>query len=117
MTATTFCIAATAVQIRPSNGIDRTAWMTPPVTMLAVPIVSSTKPQKIPPCIRPARQSLNIFVWTRANSTSPTNRRGMSPSGRGWDWTGFAATNTRRWRAIAMTNTAAAPQNTTKTAG
>ena len=35
--------------------------MIPPVTMLAVPIVSSTKPQKIPACITAAPGSLNIF--------------------------------------------------------
>ena len=48
--------------------------MRPPVTMLAVPIVSRTKPQKMPACISPARQSLNIFVWTKAYSISPPNR-------------------------------------------
>ena len=35
-----------------------TAWMSPPVTMLAVPIVRRTKPQKMPACIRPARDVL-----------------------------------------------------------
>ncbi len=43
-----------------------TAWTSPPVTTLAVPIVSSTKPQKMPKCISPARRSLNIFVWRKA---------------------------------------------------
>ncbi len=64
--ATTFCIALMAAQIAPSSGALRAAWMTPPVTMSAVPMVSSTKPQKIPACIRPARGSLNILVWTNA---------------------------------------------------
>ena len=57
--------------------------MSPPVTMLAVPIVSSTKPQKIPACISPARGSLNIFVWTNAYSTRPPSRRGSLANGRG----------------------------------
>ena len=56
--------------------------MTPPVTMSAVPIVSRTKPQKIPACIRPARGSLNIFVWTKAYWTSPTSRAGTLANGR-----------------------------------
>ncbi len=51
ITATMFCIALMSVQRIPSAGILRTVWMIPPVTMLAVPIVSSTKPQKIPACI------------------------------------------------------------------
>ena len=51
--------------------------------MFAVPIVSRTKPQKIPACISPARQSLNIFVWTNAYSISPPNRRGISAERRG----------------------------------
>ncbi len=66
MTATTFCIALMSVHSSPSNGIDRTSSMIPPVTTLAVPIVSSTKPQKMPACISPARTSLNIFVWMNA---------------------------------------------------
>ena len=57
--------------------------MRPPVTMLAVPIVSRTKPQKMPACISPARQSLNIFVWTNAYSIRPANRRPISPNGLG----------------------------------
>ena len=48
--------------------------MIPPVTMLAVPMVSSTKPQKMPACMIPARGSLNIFVWTKAYSTRPDER-------------------------------------------
>ena len=83
ITATTFCIALTAAQRRPSNGIDSTAWMTPPVTMLAVPIVRSTKPQKMPACMSPARGSLNIFVWTKAYWIRPANRAGMSANGLG----------------------------------
>ena len=66
MTATTFCMALTSVQRRPSNGIETIAWMIPPVTMFAVPIVSSTNPQKMPACMRPARGSLNILVWRNA---------------------------------------------------
>ena len=62
ITATMFCIAEIAAQIAPSSGHDRTVSMTPPVTMFAVPIVRRTKPQKMPACISPARQSLNIFV-------------------------------------------------------
>jgi hypothetical protein len=64
ITATTFCIPLTRVHSRPSNGIDTTASISPPVTMLAVPIVSRTKPQKIPAWSQPARQSRNIRVWT-----------------------------------------------------
>ena len=71
MTATTFCIALTSAHSRPSNGIEMTAWMSPPVTMFAVPIVSRTKPQKMPACISPARASLNIFVWTKAYRIRP----------------------------------------------
>jgi hypothetical protein len=115
ITATVFCIALTKVQITPSNGIDRTCSTIPPVTTLAVPIVSRTKPQKMPACIRPARQSLNIFVWMKAYSMRPTNRRGMSANGLGPSTR--AAANTRRWRAMASTNSAAAPQNSGKTSG
>ncbi len=89
--------------------------MSPPVTMLAVPIVSRTKPQKMPACIRPARASLNIFVWTKAYWISPTNRVGMSANGLGP--LARTAANTRRWRAIARQKKAAAPQKTGKTSG
>ena len=64
-----------APRAAPSSGIERTAWMSPPVTMLAVPIVSRTKPQKMPACISPARRSLNIFVWTNAYSIRPGEPR------------------------------------------
>ena len=113
MTATTFCIALISAHSRPSNGIDRTCWMIPPVTMLAVPIVSSTKPQKMPACIRPASASLNILVWTNAYSTRLTNRAGSRSNG----CDGRATAKTRRWRAIASRKNAAAPQNTRKTSG
>ena len=65
ITATTFCIAATAAHSAPSNGIDTTAWIRPPVTVLAVPIVSRMKPQKIPKCMIPARRSRNIRLWAK----------------------------------------------------
>ena len=91
--------------------------MIPPVTTLAVPIVSRTKPQKIPACISPARQSLNIFVWMTAYSMRPTSRAPIWPNGRGCSTAGRAAAKTRRWRAIARTKTTAAPQKTTKTSG
>src|SRR4051795_8974474 len=81
----------------PSNGTLRTAWIRPPVTTLAVPIVSSTKPQKMPACIRPARGSLNILVWTKAYSTSPPSRS----SGRSTGAAGWSAARTRRLRAKA----------------
>ena len=113
MTATTFCIALMSAHSRPSNGIDRTCWMIPPVTMLAVPIVSSTNPQKMPACIRPARASLNILVWTKAYSTRPTIRAGTFANG----CDGRATAKTRRWRAIARRKNAAAPQNTMNTSG
>ena len=45
----------------------------PPVTMLAVPTVSRTKPQKIPRASA-GRASLNILVWMNAYSIRPTNR-------------------------------------------
>ena len=64
MTATTFCIALTATHSAPSNGIETIAWIRPPVTMLAVPTVSRTKPQKIPACSSPAARSRNIRVCT-----------------------------------------------------
>ena len=115
MTATTFCIALTRAQSSPSNGIDSTCSITPPVTTFAVPMVSSTKPQKMPACIRPARASLNIFVWMNAYWTSPTNRRGMSANGLG-PWARTAA-KTRRWRAIARQKNTTAPQNRGKTSG
>ena len=103
ITATTFCIAEIAAQSAPSNGIDRTVSISPPVTMFAVPIVSRTKPQKIPACMSPARQSWNIFVWTNAYSISPANRAPIWPSGAGWAAAGVVAAKTRRWRAIART--------------
>ena len=115
ITATVFCIALIAVQIRPSNGIDRICSMTPPVTTFAVPIVSRTKPQKMPACISPARQSLNILVWMNAYWISPPKRRGISANGLGPSTR--AATKTRRWRAIASTKIAMAPQNRGKTSG
>jgi hypothetical protein len=74
MTATMSCMARTAAQTAPPAGIRRTASMMPPVTMLAVPRVRRTKPQKIPKCISPARTSLNILVWTKAYRTSPAVR-------------------------------------------
>ena len=65
-TATAFCMADTSVHSSPSSGHEMTAWTSPPRTTLAVPIVSRTKPQKIPKCISPARGSLNIRVWISA---------------------------------------------------
>ena len=53
MQATMFCIALIRAQISPSAGILSTDWMIPPVTMSAVPMVSSTNPQKIPACMTP----------------------------------------------------------------
>ena len=70
-----FCIALIRAQMRPSAGILRTDWMIPPVTMSAVPMVSSTNPQKIPACMIAAPGSLNIFDWTKAYSTRPTHPR------------------------------------------
>ena len=66
---------ATAAQSSPSNGAETTAWMSPPVTMFAVPTVSRTKPQKIPRCRIAARGSLNIFVWMNAYSIEPDQAR------------------------------------------
>jgi hypothetical protein len=96
ITATTFCIALIAAQITPPNGAERIDSMIPPVTTLAVPIVSRTKPQKIPACISPARGSLNILRWTRAYSTRPANRAPIAPNGRGCSTAGRVAANTRR---------------------
>ena len=115
ITATTFCIALTAAHTRPSNGIDSTVSISPPVTMLAVPIVSRMKPQKMPACMSPARRSRNIRLWTNAYWTRPANRCGMSAKGLGP--AARAAAKTRRWRAIASAKNAAAPQNSTKTSG
>ena len=53
-----------------------TAWTSPPVTMLAVPIVRSTKPQKIPACISAAREVPEHLRWASAYSTRPATRRG-----------------------------------------
>ncbi len=117
ITATTFCIAEIAAQTAPSSGTDRTVSMIPPVTILAVPIVRRTNPQKMPACINPARKSLNIFVWMTAYSIRPTSRAPIWPNGRGCSTAGRAAAKTRRWRAIASTKTTAAPQNRTKTSG
>ena len=113
MTATTFCIALTAVHSTPSKGIERIDWMRPPVTMLAVPMVRSTKPQKIPACMTPALTSLNILVWTSAYSTRPPIRSGTLANG----CDGRATAKIRRCRAMARTKNAAAPQNTGKTKG
>ena len=113
MTATTFCIALIAAQSSPSNGILRIAWMIPPVTMSAVPMVSRTKPQKMPACIRPALASLNILVWMKAYSTRPTTRAGMLANG----CDGRATAKTRRCRAITSTKNSAAPQKIGKTSG
>ncbi len=113
MTATTFCIALMSAQMIPSAGILRTVWMIPPVTMLAVPMVSSTNPQKIPACITAAPGSLNILVWTNAYSTSPPMRAGTLANGR----EGRATANTRRWRAMTRTKNSAEPQKTTNTSG
>ena len=115
ITATTFCIARVAAQSSPSSGHEITAWSRPPVTMFAVPTVSRMKPQKIPKWRIAARGSLNIFVWTKAYSMSPAIRAGMWSKGLGPS--ARAAAKTRRWRAIARTNSSAAPQNTANTSG
>jgi hypothetical protein len=115
MTATTFCIARVAAQSTPSNGHEMTACTSPPVTMLAVPTVSRMKPQKIPRWRIAAPGSLNIFVWTNAYSMRPARRAGMLSNGLGP--AARAAAKTRRWRAIASTNTIAAPQNRANTSG
>ena len=105
MTATTFCIAAIAAHRAPPSGSDRTVWMTPPVTTFAVPIVSSTNPQKMPACINPALASLNIFVWMTAYSTRPANLAGIRGSG----FDGRTAAKTRRWRAMTSAKSRSAP--------
>ncbi len=107
MTATMFCIALINVQTRPSNGIDATCSMIPPVTTLAVPIVSRMKPQKMPACINPARGSLNILVWMKPYRTSPTNRAGMSANGLGPPVR--TAAKIRRWRAMTRAKNPTAP--------
>ena len=117
ITATTFCIALIAAQIVPPSGAERIVSMIPPVTTLAVPIVSRTKPQKIPACISPARGSLNILRWTRAYSTRPARRAPIAPNGVGCSTAGRVAAKTRRCRAMARANTTAAPQNTRNTTG
>ena len=76
ITATTFCMFSVAAHSAPSNGIEMTAWMSPPVTMLAVPTVSRTKPQKMPRWRIAARGSLNILVWMNAYSIRPAMRAG-----------------------------------------
>ena len=63
--AIAFCIALTAAHSEPLKGAETTAWISPPNAMLAVPIVSRMKPQKMPACMRPARTSRNIRVWIR----------------------------------------------------
>ena len=100
-----FCIALMAAHTTPSAGILRTVWMIPPVTMSAVPIVSSTNPQKMPACIVAAPGSLNILVWTKAYSTRPATRAGTLANG----LDGRATAKTLRWRAIARAKNAAAP--------
>ena len=113
MQATMFCIALIRAQMSPSAGILSTDWMIPPVTMSAVPMVSSTNPQKIPACMTAAPGSLNIFDWTKAYSTRPAIRAGTLANGRD----GRATAKTRRWRAITSRKNPAAPQKTTKTIG
>ena len=113
MQATMFCIALIRAQMRPSAGILRTDWMIPPVTMSAVPMVSSTNPQKIPACMIAAPGSLNIFDWTKAYSARPSIRAGTFANGRDGRATAKRAgggPSTRR-------KNAAAPQKTTKTIG
>ena len=105
MTATTFWSAETATHSAPSDGQAMTAWTSPPVTMLAVPTVRSTNPQKIPACSSPARGSRNIFRWASAYSTKPTTRRGTFANGRD----GRATAKIRRWRAMTTPKTTAAP--------
>ena len=83
VTATTFCIARTAAHRTPPNGALRIDWMRPPVTTLAVPTVSRTKPQKIPRCRIAARGSLNIFVWTKAYWIRPETRARTFSNGLG----------------------------------
>ncbi len=113
ITATTFCIALTAAHSSPSNGASTIAWMTPPVTMLAVPIVSRMKPQKIEKCIAPARASRNMRDCAKPNWIVPHRRAATWSVGE----TGRAAANTRRWRAMTRAKKATAPQNTGNTSG
>ena len=113
MTATTFCIALTAAHRMPSSGAWTIAWMIPPVTMLAVPIVSSRKPQKIEKCMIPARGSWNIRCWAKPNRMAPHSRAPTRSVGD----TGRAAANRRRWRAMTRAKNATAPQNTGNTSG
>ena len=63
--ATAFCIALTPAHSSPSKGAETATWISPPSAMLAVPMVSRMKPQKMPACMRPARTSRNIRVWIR----------------------------------------------------
>ena len=88
--------------------------MIPPVTMLAVPIVSSTKPQKIPACmIAGARVLEHLGLDEGVLDQADDPRRDVGE--RVGD--GRATAKTRRWRAIARRKNAAAPQKTTKTSG
>ena len=81
--------------------------------MFAVPTVSRTKPQKIPAWRIPAAGSRNIRVWTIPYRIVPRSRA----IGRSVGLALRAAAKTRRWRAIASTKNAAAPQNSGKTSG
>ena len=100
MTATTFWSALTAAQTGRRTARDRTAWMSPPVTMFAVP---DREQDEAPEDRRrggsPAGRSRNIRVWTNAYRTRPDEAardvgETVGPASR-------AAANTRRWRAIA----------------
>ena len=72
------------------------ACTSPNVTRLAVPIVRITKPQKMAACMKPGSGSRNMRIWTMAyRIDEPRRRSGWSVTADGW-----AAANTRRWRAI-----------------
>ena len=72
--------------------------MIPPVTMLAVPIVSSTNPQKIPACMQAGPQVLeHLGLDERVLDQADDARR--EPVANGCE--GRATAKTRRWRAIA----------------
>jgi len=70
--------------------------MTPPVTMLAVPIVSRMKPQKIAKCMTPARASRNIRDWAKPNRIVPHRRATTRSVGE----TGRAAARIERERGL-----------------
>ena len=108
-----FPAARTARHTQPSRGQARTACTAPAVTRLAVPMVRTTKPQKIAACMVPTRISRNMRTCAIAYTPSDLSRC----PGRSTTVDGRAAANTRRCRAICSPNTTTAARKTRGASG